>query len=315
VVSNILQIPIHYYARIDFTGFKKIVDELGGVDIYVERSFTDYRFPTSYFGYTTISFSQGWQKMNGQRALEYVRSRYGNNGEGSDFARARRQQRFLLALKDKILTYQTLVNVKKINQLLNILGDHFRTNIEPWEMVRLFELAQKIDSQKIIRFGLSSSPGGLLKADYTPDGAYILIPRAGFGDFSEIQDLAQNIFYSAQIAQEAPKVKIISGISYPDYGKELKKFLEEKGFQVIKVVKSKQKITATQIYDYNAYQKPQSLKFLRDHLNCPLITPLTSFLDSLEKEKIELKPSYPSSNEEIDILIIIGEDFPLKFKK
>src|SRR3989344_4788174 len=99
ILSNILNTSIPYYIRVDFSGFKKIVDEAGSVNINVEKSFTDYEYPTIDFGYQTISFKQGNQKMDGDKALKYTRSRHGNNGEGSDFARSRRQQKVILALK------------------------------------------------------------------------------------------------------------------------------------------------------------------------------------------------------------------------
>ncbi len=59
VVEDVIDLPIHYYARIDFAGFRKIIDDFGGLDIYVDQSFTDYQYPDYNFGYKPVSFKQG----------------------------------------------------------------------------------------------------------------------------------------------------------------------------------------------------------------------------------------------------------------
>ena len=104
-VSEILDQPIHYVLLIDFEGFKKAIDLLGGVEIEVDRAFDDYQYPipgmeeaeSEEARYEHLHFEAGKQLMNGERALKYVRSRYAEGEEGTDFARSRRQQRLLLA--------------------------------------------------------------------------------------------------------------------------------------------------------------------------------------------------------------------------
>ena len=110
VVEQVFNISIHYYARIDFKAFKEIVDRVGGVEVYVDNTFTDNTFPTEDYLYRTISFKKGQQTLDGQNALDFARSRHGNNNEGSDFARARRQQKIILALKDKLFSVNTIFN-------------------------------------------------------------------------------------------------------------------------------------------------------------------------------------------------------------
>src|SRR3989344_9613899 len=114
-VEEITGLSIHYGVRIEFDGFRKSVDTLGGVDIVVDKTFDDYSFPRegkedaicsdSTFNCQVehLHFDQGSTHMNGSLALKFVRSRKGTNGEGSDFARATRQQKVLLAAKDKAL--------------------------------------------------------------------------------------------------------------------------------------------------------------------------------------------------------------------
>ena len=94
VVEKSFDMDIHYYIRIDFTGFEEIVDSLNGIDVMVDSAFTDYQYPTEDKKYQIVSFRAGPQTMYGEEALKYARSRHsGMNGEGSDFARSKRQQK------------------------------------------------------------------------------------------------------------------------------------------------------------------------------------------------------------------------------
>ncbi|MBI2984868.1 MAG: LCP family protein [Candidatus Kerfeldbacteria bacterium] len=192
VVSSTLDLPIQYYARIDFRGFEEIIDRLGGIKVDVARAFTDREYPTTNFGYQAIRFNAGSQTMNGDAALKYARSRHGNNGEGSDFARAARQQKILLATRDKALSLGTIINPKKVADILGSLGAHHQTNLEVWEMIRLAKLVGDVNQDTVITKVLDNSPTGLLTAAVGQAGAYILVPKDdGLGD---IRFLAHQIF-------------------------------------------------------------------------------------------------------------------------
>lgn len=75
-VETVTAVPIHYYVLVDFKGFEKVVDILGGIQVNVENTFTDYQYPNNNYGRKTISFKQGLQVMTGQTALEFARSRH-----------------------------------------------------------------------------------------------------------------------------------------------------------------------------------------------------------------------------------------------
>jgi len=97
-VENILGIPIHYYVSADFDGFKKAVDTLGGVDIYVEKPIYDPFYPAAnMINYDPFKIDAGQHHMDGALALKYARSRETT----SDFDRSRRQQQVMSAMKDK----------------------------------------------------------------------------------------------------------------------------------------------------------------------------------------------------------------------
>lgn len=128
-LENITGLKIQYYAMIDLNGFVTVIDQLGGVDVYVERSFKDYSYPTENYRWQTISFTQGWTHMNGDLALKFSRSRHSQqNGEGSDFARARRQQKVIQAVLDKAQQQENLQNPKKIFEILNTIAASIHVN-------------------------------------------------------------------------------------------------------------------------------------------------------------------------------------------
>ncbi len=131
-VSETFAIPIDYWLRVDFAGFITVIDELGGVDVEIEKSFVDNQYPTEDFTVTSLSFMVGLEHMDGNRALMFARSRHGDNGEGSDFARSKRQQKILLAVKEKILNWKTLANPNRVYNLFEDVKAHTQTNIGAW---------------------------------------------------------------------------------------------------------------------------------------------------------------------------------------
>ena len=100
-VEKMSGLKIPYFAVMDFEGFEKAIDEIDGLDIFVERTFTDATFPNGKQGYLPpITFEQGWQNFSGEKALQFVRSRHASGIEGSDFARSQRQQKIIQAFKE-----------------------------------------------------------------------------------------------------------------------------------------------------------------------------------------------------------------------
>ncbi|OGH60164.1 MAG: hypothetical protein A2725_04630 [Candidatus Magasanikbacteria bacterium RIFCSPHIGHO2_01_FULL_33_34] len=202
VIEDTFDITIPYYVRVDFQAFKEIIDNVGGVKIDVETSFTDHEFPAPNDEYRSLTFVKGVQTMDGERALQYARSRHGNNGEGSDFARAKRQQKVILALKEKILSFQTLSNPIRISKIIKSLGNHINTNIEFSSMISLLKIGRSIDLKNIITLVFDIQDNKFLESSYTPEGAYILSPVTG--NFDAMKDAIKNIFDNNSIADTTP---------------------------------------------------------------------------------------------------------------
>ena len=222
IVSRILNQPIDYVVKIDFDGFVRAVDLIGTLDINVERGFNDFQYPI--YGkendtcghkeeelqalatassqlevfpcrYKSIRFDKGLQQMNGETALQFVRSRHATGEEGTDFARNKRQEKAIIAFKDKLLNIETLLNPVKLIGLYSTLKDSIDTNIKQEEIDDFVKLAQKMKNANVQsaildygdkekkRQGLLINPP--ISKNY--DNQWVLIPRIGDGNFSEIQ--------------------------------------------------------------------------------------------------------------------------------
>src|SRR5688572_17870645 len=123
-------IAIDNYARVDFTGFEQVVDAVGGVVIDVERPVKDDEYPTGDYGTMRLFIPPGPMLLDGKTALMYARSRHSE----SDFGRSKRQQRVLIALRERA----TQMNiVTKIPTLLGIAQKAISTDLRAEEMVQL----------------------------------------------------------------------------------------------------------------------------------------------------------------------------------
>ncbi len=211
VVEDFLGIPIHFYGVTGFELFKDSVDIAGGIDINVEHAFTDYEYPIEgkeeapeNERYETVHFEAGQQRMSGDIALKYVRSRKSpDSSEGTDFARAKRQQKVILALKDKLLSPEILLNPLKLRSLYDTYIENVETNVELNTAQSFALLAKDLDFSKTKSLILDDrndpSAGGLLYVPENRDlygGAYVLVPKQG--TYDQIHAYVHKYLFEAQ---------------------------------------------------------------------------------------------------------------------
>lgn len=227
-VEKLLGQDLDYVLRVDFDGFVKAVDMVGGLDVTVDNTLDDYKYPVTGkenescglseekiaslsaeiatgsaseneafpCRYEHLHFEKGEQKMNGEEVLKFVRSRNAQGSEGSDFARSKRQEKVIAAFKDKIFSVGTFFNPVKIVNLSNVLRESIDTNIKDDEYDDFVKLAQKlkgatlnsaildIGDEQAGRNGILAHPP--ISRIYK--NQYVLIPRAGNGNYSEIEE-------------------------------------------------------------------------------------------------------------------------------
>jgi LCP family protein required for cell wall assembly len=290
-VENVVGVPIHYTVMINFTGFKDLVDAVGGVTVDVENSFCDYDYPVEYKGDTRkVCFNKGKTEMNGTKALQFARSRHSiQNNEGSDFARSKRQQKLLVAIKEKALSANTYLNPKKIYDILTALGSNIKSDFSMTDLVRVNEIAKGVDTSKIITKNFDSSPEGLLVADSGTAAGYVLKPITG--NFKQIQTVVKNIFSSIAMRDEKAKVAIYNGTWTTGLSSRLSDALKAEGYTVSFAGDSDTKnYTKTQIIDYTGGKKPETIKALEAKFKVTAV------------KSDDLNSSY-------DIKVIVAKDF------
>lgn len=325
-IETIMGETVDYTIKVDFSSFEKIIDAIGGIDVYIETAFTDAQYPidgmedaactestteieekteeeentpneaTASTGwiygcrYEILSFTQGWTHMNGATALKYARSRHGNNGEGSDFARAARQQKVLLAWKEKALSLGVLLNPGKLQNIVDVVRKNVTTNMSAWDMLTLATYADKIDINAIASHVIDGK-SGLVYSSYL-GGAYVLWPRKE--DWSEFQQLADNIFSSSPSStslstapQSTPppsvQVEIQNGTKQVGLASQTAQLLQSSGYGVIGIKNAESTSwKTTTIFDFTEGKKDKELAALKDYLNADVVMTSTGTLTAKE---------------------------------
>lgn len=316
-ISDILNMPIDYYARVDFAGFINIVDELGGVNVYVDNTLEDYSYPIMgeeenevYENrFEHLYLEKGWQEMDGSLALKYARSRHAYGIEGSDFARAKRQQKIIMAVKEKLMDKYILFKPTVITNIINEIQEHFSTNLKIWEIIKLYDIFKNVSSDNVVNKVLDNGPNGLLRDTISESGAYILIPTSG--DFAEIQYLVNNIFDDApretqtKVKVESSTVEVRNGTWINGLASQAAVDLEKYGFDVIRIGNSsRQNFQKSVVYDLTYGNKIDSLAVLKEKTGANVAFELPDWLiEDIKQELInESNPIQP------DFILILGQD-------
>ncbi|MHB1006572.1 MAG: LCP family protein [Chloroflexota bacterium] len=271
-----LGIRIHYYARIDFKGFQKAIDLLGGIDINVPKEIVDTEYPAEDdVNVITVVFKPGLQRMDGKTALRYARTRHAD----SDFGRMERQRQVLIAVRDRALRLDIL---PKLPELIGTMRDAFDTDIPLDQMLSLANLGRNLKSDGIVSRAIDVS---MIEPDEPIEGA--LLPKQ-----REIGKLVTELFADSVLKEEAATVEVQNGTTRDGLATSTAQMLRERGFQVSRTAQADGNTYAqTQIFiygdaDYTAQQLANVL-----HVSPSLI------------HKVP-KPA----NMDVDVRIVLGKD-------
>jgi len=166
-----LGVPIHHYARVNFTAFEQLVNLIGGIDVYVEEEIADPTYPDEAYGYDPLYISAGWQHLNGEMALKYARTR---RTAGGDFDRAKRQQQVFLAAFEQVTRLDLLPQLApRAPEVWKTLQGSVVTDLTLDQVIALAQLASEVDPEKI-RYGVIDEH--YTQFWKTPDGQQVLIP-------------------------------------------------------------------------------------------------------------------------------------------
>jgi LCP family protein required for cell wall assembly len=305
-IEEITDLSINYHLIVDFSGFEKFIDDIGGINVSVERDIYDSAYPGPNYSYETFELKKGFHTLDGATALKYARERH-DDPEG-DFGRAKRQQQVIQAAKNKIFSTKTFLNPFAISNMLDTLGENIRTDISLEEIDSFLKLTKNLDTQNINNAVVDAwKEDSLLKVShilYENTRAFILVPR--IGNYGEIQDLAKNIFdlkilerRKIEIKSENPTIGLINATdSYSTYSKLEKLIKKGLGFENVQRINIKLDTPSEKTTLFNlTNQKP----FSTDEL-------IKKVPATINATPFPLTEKLATENIDYDIIIILGKD-------
>lgn len=209
VVQNVTGLPINYFVSVDFGGFIKIIDGLGGIDVQVPKTFDDPFYPITgeenntcgktgdeinalkakYSGYSLetqftcryehLHFDKGPAKLDGTTALKFVRSRHGD----SDFGRSERQFAVIVGMEQKLISFEA---AGKLADIIDTLSSIVRTDLDAGTIKSLIDVFGNPNDYQLTQVHLTTD--NVLSEGKASDGEYILTPKAGNFNFQAIQN-------------------------------------------------------------------------------------------------------------------------------
>jgi anionic cell wall polymer biosynthesis LytR-Cps2A-Psr (LCP) family protein len=160
VVQEMTGVPIHHTVVVSLEQVAQVIDMLGGITVDVQQPFSDSEFPRPGVDvttekdpqilYMTINFEAGAQKLSGERALQYIRSRHSQGEEGDDTARSRRQQQVIQAMVAQLLSPQTLTNPRLLGKLYAFYTQNFEKQLALTEILASVRALAAIEEQPAI---------------------------------------------------------------------------------------------------------------------------------------------------------------------
>ncbi|MBN1976449.1 MAG: LCP family protein [Anaerolineae bacterium] len=229
-----LGIHIHHYARVNFTAFEEVVDLIGGIEVCVDEEINDPTYPDEGYGYAPLHIDAGCQTFDGETALKYARTRHSGGG---DFDRARRQQKLLRAVFEKVTQPDELPRLAAQSpELWETLQGAVVTDLKLDEIIALANLASEVDPDNI-RFGVIDENYVMFWT--TPDGQEVLVPQR-----DRIRELRDRIFTSeplslkededplARLKDEAATIQVLNGTTTPGLAKSTQLYLVGQGMTV-----------------------------------------------------------------------------------
>ncbi|HWQ59853.1 MAG TPA: LCP family protein [Candidatus Fimivivens sp.] len=294
---------IPYYAALDFDGFEKVIDDIGGIRVESTRDILDTRYPGKNYSYETFELSAGWHTLDGATALKYARERHGDP-EG-DFGRAKRQQQIIRAFQEKALSIRTYLDVFTANRLLDTLGDSVRTNLTMSQIGSLIEIGKTTDlrnaSAAVVDAWKKESLLRVSHMDMNGVRAFILVPRTG--NWNEIRDLASHIFDKealdrkrATIQDESASILVLARPEDTTFANRFAASLRD-------ALPAKDIRVTT---DVNLVRPEQSRVADRTNLGKPFT--FDALIGAFSLSKTDDVPALPASGPSPDFVVTIGND-------
>jgi len=231
-VELLLDIPVHYYVRLDHSGFRRVIDAIGGVDYYVEKNM----FYEDPYQDLVIDLRRGQQVLDGSKAEQYVRYR----GSDGDIGRIARQQRFMAAALGTMLRPANLI---RVNSIVDIALGSVRTNIDAQVILRYLPIIDNINPDKVTMLTLPGTPGWINGGSYW------------FVDEQAMDKLLREHFWDTLTSEPSEITVRVEDASGKNQGSRAVEVLTRRGFSVVDVTESPQVTEKTRITVHNGYDE------------------------------------------------------------
>lgn len=270
VVSQVLGININYHVLLDFQAFRQAIDTVGGVTVDVKTPLYD---PTMAWenGNNPLLASTGVQQMNGVKALLYARSRE----TSSDFARSQRQRQIIVALKDKVLTANTLSNPAKIDGLMNAFGNNVYSDLSTQGATRLVAIMKQISDTNIQSLSLVDPPHQLVTTDHVGNIS-VVRPLAGFGNYADIQTFVRSELKDGYLVKENAPLAVVGSTSAG--AATTTATLKSYGYNVVSTGTTNMAVPRPIVVDLSYGKDPYTKHYLEGRFDTKAITTLPAGL-------------------------------------
>ncbi len=303
IVTSDLGMPIDYYSLIDYAAFRDAVNAVGGINVNIQSP--DPR--GIYDAFTHLKLPNGEDYLNGQQALDLARAR-GDDVAGdisygipnSDFTRTMYQRKMLIALFKKSLSVGVMTNPVKIANLFNAFGNNIQTDLTLGNVVSLIHDTSGVRLSNIQSESFSYGGSNALLTNYTDpkSGQEALIPSAGIGNYSQLQQYFKQLTSSNPIVQESPTVVILNGSSVNGLAAKERQVMQNKGLDVVSIGDASTQYPSSMIVDNSNGHKPAAQKAVEQLVSGQVVSNTNGSSEAGE-----------ATNYTADFVIILGNNW------
>jgi LCP family protein required for cell wall assembly len=288
-VEELLGVPVHYYAQIDFQAFVDFIDHIDGVKITLEEPMVLDRRGSG----NTVEIEAGTHVLPGEYALAFIRTR---STEGGDFDRSQRQQELIIAVRDRVLEFNMMPKlVANAPKIYNDLAAGIHTNMSLNDAIKLGWSVIDVDRNKIKQLVISNeyvtfgkSPDGLDILKAIPDKIRVLRDEV-FGEGAALGPVAEGDLLDLAV-EEGARISVRNGSYQVGLATQTAAWLTEQGFNIVEEANGNYTVSS-QIYIYNA--TPYALRWLSETMDV-----------SSNGVYFDYDPAQP-----YDIVVILGDDW------
>lgn len=287
-VENLLAIPIDYTAQVDFRGFERMIDIMGGLMIDVPRPILDPEYPTENYGFERIYIPAGLQVFDGETALRYARSRHGN----TDFDRSCRQQRVLRAILRQVRERDLLDQMSQIPDMVDNVEQSVSTTLpisDPGVIYTLADVARSLSSERILQLSIN------------PDNVQVISEQGSniYWNQPDIDALVDRMLagpLTEEAATETVRIQVLNGAGVRGLATSVTRNLGTQGFAMVEPGDAPRRYEVSTIIDYTG--QPETRQQLADLL-------------AIDAAYVQAQPAAdaPPAPFNTDVVLILGADY------